>query len=213
MNALILQPASPFDRPPEIAATIRCAETAAPFVDDEFDIFLFERRHFVNVLLPRIKRFADAIGVVAGSMYPLKMRCVMGSSSLDASMETSMFTDGAANAVIPWFNIGRSQRKPLRNSRLFMATLLLVAGRVCRLADYIEAVARASSAFFKASGCRESSKFGGIMHISCISADTSKAGSFGLDRIERSVGEDIERAVIGSPEYELDGALGNFDSA
>lgn len=51
------------------------------------------------------------------------------------------------------------------------------------------------------------------MQISCISADISKAGSFGLDRIERGVGEDIERAAIGSPEYEIDGALWNIDSA
>ena len=45
-----------------LVGTAHLPVAAAPLIEDELDVLLFERRHFLHVLLPRLEGFADAVG-------------------------------------------------------------------------------------------------------------------------------------------------------
>src|ERR1019366_1677388 len=57
--------------PPEASAASGAiprhrAVTIAPFIEDELDVLVFQRRHLLDILVPRIEEAADAVGYPAG---------------------------------------------------------------------------------------------------------------------------------------------------
>src|SRR5579862_8282032 len=70
--------------------------------------------------------------VVAGSMYPPKIPGATGAPNFVASIPTSMFPAGAANAFTPWFEKAAPATDAVTNSRRFIVMLYLLFSRWSR---------------------------------------------------------------------------------